>query len=197
MPLSTLLILQLFVLLNPLSSAPFLIKLQKHGVNVRRVAAHAVLTAFLVALTIALIGKWLFQLFGITENSFRVAGGIVILLLGLETIRGQEEEAPPEGGHDNFIAILATPILTGPATMSFITLKVYEVSIQVMVLNLIVAFIGVAGVMYLLTVMIARLNERLIGIVSRILGLFLTAMAVEMMAKGLHGLIVEALKPPV
>lgn len=191
---STLLILQFFVLLNPLSSAPFLIKLQKHKVNVRSVASSAVLTAFFVALAIAVAGKWLFQLFGITPNSFRVAGGIVIMLLGLETIRGQEEDAPPSGGLDNYIAILATPILTGPATMSFVSLKAFEEGILKVVVNLIVAFIGVAAVMYLLTVMISRLNTRLVGIVSRILGLFLTAMAVEMMAKGLDGLIREAVK---
>jgi len=192
--LSTLLILQLFVLLNPLSSAPFLIKLQKRGIDVKGVARQAVLTAFIVALTIAVAGRSLFQLFGITPNSFRVAGGIVIMLLGLETIRGDEDESPTAGGLDNFIAILATPILTGPATMSYITLKTFEEGILKVVANLIVAFIGVAAVMYVMTMMISRVNARLIGIMSRILGLFLTAMAVEMMAKGLDGLIREAMK---
>ena len=193
MLISTLLILQLFVLLNPLSSAPFLISMQKHGVNVRGVASRAVLTALLVALAIAIAGQWLFQLFGITQNSFRVAGGVVIMLLGLETIRGRDEAAPTSGALDNYIAILATPILTGPATMSFITLKTYEEGMLKVIVNLLIAFVGVAGVMYLLTATIARLNTRLVGIISRILGLFLTAMAVEMMAKGLEGLIREAL----
>ncbi|MEI6236498.1 MAG: MarC family protein [Planctomycetota bacterium] len=192
--LSTLLILQLFVLLNPLSSVPFLIKLQKHGIDVRGVAKQAVLTAFIVALTISIAGPTLFQLFGITQNSFRVAGGIVIMLLGIETIRGDESDIPSAGGTDNFIAILATPILTGPATMSYITLKTYEFGVLTVVANLIVAFVGVAAVMYILTMMISRVNARLIGILSRILGLFLTALAVEMMAKGFDGLIREAMK---
>lgn len=193
MLISTLLILQLFVLLNPLSSAPFLIKLQKRGIDVRGVASRAVLTAFLVALAITIAGKWLFELFGITQNSFRVAGGIVIMLLGIETIRG-DEDAQSGGGLDNYIAILATPILTGPATMSYITLKTFEEGILKVIANLIIAFIGVAAVMYVMTVMISRVNARLIGVISRILGLFLTAMAVEMMAKGLDGLIREAMK---
>jgi len=197
MLLSTLLILQLFVLLNPLSSAPFLIKLQKRGIDIRGVASRAVLTAFIVALVITVSGQWLFQLFGITQNSFRVAGGIVIMLLGLETIRGDDDDTQQPAKLDkldNFIAILATPILTGPATMSYITLKTYEVGIISVIANLIVAFIAVAVVMLILTMMISRVNARLIGIISRILGLFLTAMAVEMMAKGLDGLIREAVK---
>ena len=189
--LTPFLIVQLFILLNPLTAAPFLITLHKRGVNVRNVATSAVLTAFLVALFIAVAGKYLFELFGITQHSFRVAGGIVILLLGLETIRG-EEDKPLQGGLDNFIAILATPILTGPATMSFITLKAYEIGVLPLILHLLLAFVGVAGVMFALCASLDKINTRLIGIVSRILGLFLTAMAVEMIAVGLTGLIQAA-----
>ncbi|HLX62204.1 MAG TPA: MarC family protein [Planctomycetota bacterium] len=189
--LSTLLIVQIFVLLNPLSSAPLLVALHRRDpkANIRRIAMSAALSAFLVALAIALTGQWLFQLFGIGPDSFRVAGGIVVLLLGLETIRGDTSEPSSPKTFDNVVALLATPILTGPATMSFITLQVAEFGMVHVILNLIVAFIGVAAVMLLLTAMIARLNSQLIGIISRILGLFLTAMAVELMAKGLAGLI--------
>jgi multiple antibiotic resistance protein len=190
--LSATLILKLFVLLNPLTAAPFLISLHKRGVNVRAIAGSAVLTAFIVALAIAVAGQWLFQLFGITEHSFRFAGGIVVLLLGLDTIRGHDNDPPRAGGMDNFISILATPILTGPATMSFVTLTTIEKGVLPVVANLIIAFIGVAAVMLLLAIMIEKINARLIGIVSRILGLFLTAMAVEMMAKGMAGLIQAA-----
>ena len=190
--LSGLLIIQLFVLLNPLSPAPILIGLAKHATpaKVRRVAVSAAISAFLVALGIAIFGQFLFQAFGITHDSFRVAGGIVVLLLGLETIRGDKSEPASPRDFDNVVAILATPVLTGPATMSFITLKVIELNSTVAVIaNLVVAFAGVAAVMLLMTAMISRLNSQLIGIISRILGLFLTAMAVELMANGLAGLI--------
>lgn len=188
--ISLFLVIQLFVLLDPLMSVPFMISLQKRGVNVKSVATSAVVTALCVALFMAVAGTYMFNLFGITLHSFRVAGGIVILLLGLETIRGNDEDKPTTGGLDNYIAILATPILTGPATMSFITLKTYEIGILSIVLHLLLAFVGVAGVMYLLCMTLDKINTRLIGIISRILGLFLTAMAVEMIAKGISDLIV-------
>lgn len=183
------LVFQLFVLLNPLTAAPLLIMLHKRGVKVRPVAFSATVTAFLVALAIAVGGKYLFEIFQITTHSFRIAGGIVVLLLGLETIRGHDDDKPPDGGLDNFVAILATPILTGPATMSFVTLKAYEMEIWLLVIHLILAFVGVAGVMYILCMSLDRINTRLIGIISRVLGLFLTAMGVEMMAAGIEGLI--------
>jgi multiple antibiotic resistance protein len=186
--LSANLILKMFVLLNPLSAAPLLMTLHKRGVNVRRVAVGASLTAFLVALAIALGGQWLFQIFGVTEHSFRLAGGIVVLLLGLDTIRGTADDTDP-GDHDNIISILATPVLTGPATMTFLTLATLEMGMAKVIANLIVTFIAVATVMIVLATTIERIHPRLIGILSRILGLFLSAMGVEMMAQGLQGLI--------
>ena len=115
-----------------------------------------------------------------------------MLLLGLDTIRGHEDDEVPAGGTDNIISLLATPILTGPATMSYVTLATIEMGTVTVIANLIVAFLGVATVMILLATMIEYIHPRIIGIISRILGLFLTAMAVEMMAGGLQGLIKAA-----
>src|SRR3990167_7390143 len=74
------LIIQLFVLLNPLSSFPFLMAAYRKKMDVKRIAAFSVMTAFVIAIIIIFIGPYLFDFFGITLNSFRVAGGIVLLL---------------------------------------------------------------------------------------------------------------------
>ena len=81
------LIAQIFVLVNPLSSFPVLLSAYKSKMNVKRIAITAVLIAFVIAMIIAFVGPFLFDFFGITADSFRIAGGIVLLLLGLETIR--------------------------------------------------------------------------------------------------------------
>jgi multiple antibiotic resistance protein len=115
----------------------------------------------------------------------------VVLLLGLDTIRGAADDAET-GDHEHIISILATPILTGPATMTFVTLLTMEESMTTVIANLIVTYILVATVMLLLACMVERIHPRLIGVLSRILGLFLTAMGVELMALGLQGLIKAA-----
>jgi multiple antibiotic resistance protein len=185
------LIVQLFVLINPLSSLPFVVAAHKNGINVRRLAFGAVITAFILAVCIALVGKFLFQVFGISPDSFRVAGGIILLLLALDTIRTPKEDYHPAGNIDSLIAILATPLLTGPATISFITIKSHEMSVIPLLSNICIAFLFVGIVFVLVSFTISKINTKIIDIISKVLGLFLTAMAIEMMSKGLREIIIS------
>ena len=182
------LIIQLFVLLNPLSSFPFLMAAYRKKMDVRRIAAYSVLTAFVIALIITFVGPYLFQFFGITLNSFRVAGGIVLLLLGLDTIRPKDKEIVNVEGVHSLISIIATPMLTGPATISFITIKAYELGQFTVVANLVPAFILVGIVFITFAYLVSKTNANLINISSRILGLFLTAVSIEMIFTGVRGL---------
>ncbi len=183
------LVAQLFVLINPFSTFPFVMGARERGVNVRPILRNGVLTAFFIAVAIAFVGPSLFKLFGITLDSFRIAGGIVLLLLGIETLRSREKEPASAEGVDGFTAVLATPLLTGPATISFVTLKAHEMGRAPLLLNLCLAFALVAVTFFFFWLVIAKVNTRVMNIVSRVLGLFLTAVAIEMISGGLAGIL--------
>lgn len=189
------LIIQIFALLNPLASFPFLISAYGKRMNVKSIAVKAVLVAFLIAVVITLIGPFLFQVFGITLDSFRIAGGVVLLLLGIDMVWPKREEYKIiKGDHKTsrvhgLITIIATPLLTGPATISFITIKAFEMGKINVLVNLCLAFLLVGILFILFSLMIKRINAIVVDIISRVMGLFLTAVAIEMMAKGIEGII--------
>ena len=182
------LVLQFFVLVNPMSSFSVLISAYKQKMDVKQVAFKAVITAFLIAVCMVFVGPILFQFFGITADSFRIAGGIVLFLLGIDTIRPKKSNSKDFGEVEALVAIIATPLLTGPATISFITLKTFELGAMPVLLNLSIAFVGVGLVFITFSMFVNKLNLKLVGIASRILGLFLTAVAIEMIAKGINAL---------
>ncbi len=186
--------LQIFVLLNPLSSMPFLITAHSQGANVKVIAVKAVVVAFLLGVVMVIAGPWLFGVFGITLDSFRIAGGAVLFLLGIKMVTPQPEEDRKIESIDSFITLMATPLLTGPATISFVTIKALEMGKVTVLTNLCAAFVLVAAAFILFSFAIDRINAKVIDIVSRILGLFLTAVAIELLAKGLEGLIQTAVK---
>jgi len=130
----------------------------------------------------------LFGLFGVTVDSFRIAGGIVLLLLGLDTIRDRKEQTKVNKV-DSLISIIATPLLTGPATISFVTIKAFELGRISIVSNLVLAFILVGIVFFFFSLAIPKVNPKVVSIMSKIMGLFLTAVAIEMMATGLMHLL--------
>ncbi|MEM4396668.1 MAG: MarC family protein [Candidatus Woesearchaeota archaeon] len=188
--INLLIVLQIFTLVNPLSSIPMLLMAYKNNADVKKIALKGVMLALIIAIAMVLTGPLLFNLFGISIDAFRIAGGIVLLLLGIDTIREKEEEEVQRSKpNDSIVALLATPMLTGPATISFLTLKTMELGAQYMIFNIILAFILVLLVFYPLAAMIPKINMTVISILSRILGLFLTAMAIEMIFAGLKAII--------
>ncbi|MBU0756494.1 MAG: MarC family protein [Nanoarchaeota archaeon] len=188
------LVFQLFALLNPLSSVPFLLQAHNKKMNVKIIALKAVITAFSIAFIMVLLGKYIFDMFGISLDSFRVAGGVVLFLLGLSMVRPKDENnKKSDSSIDGLITIIATPMLTGPGVISFVTLKTFEMGKTIVLINLIVGFILVGIVFMLFSIFIDRINVKLINITSRILGLFLTAVSIEMIAKGLEGIIRAAI----
>lgn len=181
-------IIQLFVLINPPSSFPVLMSAYKNKMNIRLISINASVIALILAIIVALIGPSLFGVFGITVDSFRIAGGLVLLLLGIDTIRAKEEKQT-KGKADSIISVIATPLLTGPATISFVVIKTLEIGKMNIILDIFVAFIIVALAFIIFSYAIEKINPKIVEISSRIFGLFLTAMAIELMFTGFSNLI--------
>ncbi len=188
-PFNPALILQIFALIDPPASFPFLMSANKKKMDVKLIAVKATTVAFLIALIITFIGPFLFSIFGITFDSFRIAGGLILLLLGIDMVRPQKKEGEEPGQINSLITLIATPILTGPATISFVTIKAYEIGKVSLLINLCLAFLVVGIVLFLFSLMINKINVTVVDIMSRIMGLFLTAVAIEMLAKGIEGII--------
>ncbi|MCX8197312.1 MAG: MarC family protein [Candidatus Micrarchaeota archaeon] len=182
------LVMQLFALLNPLSSFPVLMAAYKKKMNVRQIAIRASLVAYIIAIFVLFFGPQFFSLYGVSIDAFRIAGGVVLFLLGLDTVRPKETKAQISQT-DSLIAIIATPLLTGPAVISFLTIKAFSSGALAILLDVTVAFVAVSAVFYLFAITLPRINEKAIEILSKIMGLFLTAIAIEMISVGAKGLL--------
>ncbi|PIN68899.1 hypothetical protein COV94_03625, partial [Candidatus Woesearchaeota archaeon CG11_big_fil_rev_8_21_14_0_20_57_5] len=141
-------IFQMFVLLNPMSSVPILLAAHRNKLDVRRISMQAVLVAFAVAATVAVLGPVLFTAFSISVDSFRIAGGIVLLLLGIQTVRPVPRDISNVTEADSISSLIATPMLTGPATISYITVKTIDFGRVAVVVNLTGAFVLVGIAFY-------------------------------------------------
>ncbi|MBN2459084.1 MarC family protein [Candidatus Woesearchaeota archaeon] len=178
------LIMQIFVLLNPFSSLPILMTAYKQKINAKKIALSSTGIAFIIAVLMVFIGPPLLSLFGITMDSFMMAGGLVLLLLGINTILLEEKPVKSVNKSDTLVSIIATPLLTGPATISFITIKANEMGNLALLSNLVFAFLLVGLVFFLFSVLIKHVTLKFVSITSKVLGLFLVGLAIEMIATG-------------
>ena len=193
----------LLAVVNPLAIVPFFIHYTQ-GFTLeqrRRTVVTASFAAFLVIAVSALIGLQLLDFFGISLASFQVGGGMLLLTSAINMLNAQPAEAKPQAremeegaekaamGASIAVVPLTIPLLTGPATMSTVVIYAERAHTfwQLMVLVGYGVVIGAATfICFALAEPIARvLGKTGIRVMTRIMGLMLAALAVEVMAVGL------------
>lgn len=187
-----------FAMMNPISNTPIFISVtQNESLQVKRqIALRALIAAFLVVLLFVLLGKVIFQVFGITLPAFQITGGILISVIGFNMIHGQSSKIQSprqktediEQELDVAISPLAIPILSGPGT---ITTAVNFASTGG-VLNLAVTIIAFA-LLCLITFYFFIFGERIakflgrtgMNMITRLMGLLLSVIGVQMLIGGI------------
>ncbi len=193
----------LMAIVNPLAIVPFFIHYTQGYTKAQRqrTAWTAAFSAFVVIAVSALLGLQLLSFFGISIASFQVGGGMLLLISALSMLNAQPAEGkgdPQEiratevkasRGASIAVVPLTIPLLTGPATMS--TVVIYADKAQHIWQLLVLVGYGVviaaaAGIAFSLAHPIARvLGKTGIDVMTRLMGLILAALSVEVMADGL------------
>jgi len=189
----------IFVLVDPVAAIPtFLI--MTAGADMadrRRMARRAAWTCFVVLSCFAAAGTFIFRLFGITLPAFKIAGGLILLLIGLDMLRARRsptKETPTEteeGSEKEDVGIipLGVPMLAGPGSISTVMVLISGAPAIWYVVPVLVAaaITGFAAYWILAGADHVRgyLGETGIRILTRMMGLLLTAIAVQFILNGL------------
>lgn len=196
-------LITLLAVVNPLAIVPFFIHYTEgfSPLQRRETVITASIAAFLVIAISALLGLQVLEFFGISLASFQVGGGMLLLASSLNMLNARPAEAKPSTqdleqgaekaamGASIAVVPLTIPLLTGPATIS--TVVIYAERAQtVWQMSALVGYgvvIALAtAVCFALADPIARvLGKTGISVMTRLMGLILAALAVEVMALGL------------
>lgn len=195
----------LIALTNPLAEMPFFLT-ATDGLTpyARRVAAVKVAVGVAVVLAVsALGGTRILELFDVSFAAFRTAGGLVIILAGLEMLRGHGSgltsvSASPGDEEDHLWVPLVMPLLAGPASITAtITLALEETSgtAPVPAATLVAVVVAAAAVLVILmatATLTSSLSRRAIRIFERFSGLILIAIGFQMGLSGIQQFFLEA-----
>ena len=199
-------LITLMAIVNPLACVPFFIHYTQGFSRAQRQRTVLIssFSAFAVIAASALLGLQILEFFGISLASFQVGGGMLLLTSALSMLNAQPAEARANAdevqdaearaavGASIAVVPLTIPLLTGPATMS--TVVIYaEKARNLMQLGTLVGYgvvIALATALcFSMAAPIARvLGQTGINVMTRLMGLILAALAVEVMTDGLHKL---------
>lgn len=192
----------LVAILNPVGVIPVFINLtqQQSPAERRETAFVTGLSVGMVLMVSLVAGEFILNLFGITVASFRVGGGILILLMAISMMQAtmSPTRQTPEEARDavlkESVAVvpLAIPLLAGPGAISTIVLYANRSNELLHYLVLAFGILVVAAFVWLMfrlaDPIAARLGRTGINVVTRIMGLIMAAIGVEFMASGLRQL---------
>jgi multiple antibiotic resistance protein len=167
----------------------------------RAMAGRAALATAITLSLFAALGGLLFRVLGISLGAFKVAGGIMILLMALDMMRAQPSRTrstaveQAEGAEKDDVAIvpLAIPMLAGPGAMATVTVLMGRGGWRPLPTVAVFLSIGLTSVISWLLLRAAAGAERFLSrttlrIIERLMGLLLAAVAVEFMAGGVADL---------
>jgi len=201
---SVLALSSIFFLVDPFAAIPSFLAITEGAELKRRkrMARKAALTCFIVLTSFALGGQLIFRMFGITLPAFEVAGGLILLLIGLDMLEakrsptqealGDTEEAAAK--EDAGIVPLGIPMLAGPGAISSVMVLVGQVPVlchwEMGAVLASIALTSLASYWVLAGAMRVRrvLGETGIRILVRIMGLLLVALAMQFFVNGLTDL---------
>ncbi len=163
----------------------------------RHLAKRASWTCFLVLAGFAMAGTFIFKMFGITLPAFRIAGGLIMILIGLDMVqakRSQTKETPAETQQamekeDVGIIPLGMPMLAGPGSISTVIALMAQ-SVNWAHSILILVSVALTAILCYWTLAAAdrlarRMGDTGIRILTRFMGLMLMAIAVQFILSGL------------
>lgn len=189
----------IFAILNPLGAIPIYLSLMadRRPDEMHRIALKAAIAVAVILTLSVWVGDALLSFFGIGIPAFRIAGGLLVLIIaiamfGARTSPAQHtdaEQAEAEAKNDIAVVPLAIPLLAGPGAISLTIVDAHQVASMADKLIFSLGIIWVAGIVWVVLRLAEPIGTRLgtggLNIATRVMGLILAAMAVQFMADGM------------
>ena len=200
----------IFAIIDPIGNVPLFVALTHDHTNEekKRVIKKIIIVATTTLIIFSLVGQYIFTLFSITIPAFQIAGGILIFKLGFDMIQGSRPKAKrtdnekEEAMEKEAIGIvpLGIPIFAGPGSISAVMLYISQpqndftstlLQLLIVILSVIITMI----ISYILLTNSTKIFEKTgrMGTlaISRIMGLIITAMAVQFIINGIFSVLVS------
>lgn len=197
----------LFAVIDPLGAIPFYSGLTSHmdHKQKRRTLLRALAVAFGILVVFVLAGHQVLEVFGITIDAFRIAGGIIFFGIGLDMLQSkprrwrtgirrayaadQEESDDDEDADDPSITPLGIPLIAGPGSITTVMILVPQAPTDFGPGLLIAAVFGIlvlTGVILMgADVVLKKLGRTGLKIIEKLMGLLVTVIAVQLVIDGL------------
>jgi membrane protein, MarC family len=188
-----------FAIMNPFANLPMFVSLTADNSRkeVNAIARLAFIVATVIVALFALLGNYIFSIFGINLSALRIMGGIILGLIGYHMIQGNVspiQHDPKQSVKDSInsnntdvaISPLAMPVLAGPGTI-VTTMNLSSSTNPFIVIS---AFVVLSVITYFIFIygeqIMAKLGNNIMNVITKLMGLILATIGVRMLIMGVQ-----------
>jgi multiple antibiotic resistance protein len=193
------------VTVDPFGVAPLFVGLTANAsaTDRRRLAVRGVVIGSIILIVFALVGEPLLRALGIGLPAFRIAGGILLLLLAVDMVMARQsglrattagEDAESHSRSDIAVFPLGIPLIAGPGAITSVVLLVGQASGDITAQAAVVGVLIAVLILTLICLLLAGQLMRLLGVtginvISRVSGIIVAALAVQFMIDGVNAVL--------
>jgi multiple antibiotic resistance protein len=177
----------LFIILDPLLSVPIFSAMTKgqNSAEIHKQAFIAIAVAGGLMYLVLIFNTAIFNVLGLKLPAFQIAGGIILLLLGIQEALGIELGRHKEHTATAAGVVIGTPLLCGPGTMTTVMLLSKDYGTLIPFIAITVVLIATWLILYFSDTIQRVLGDVITDIMGKVLGMLLAALAVQIMASGI------------
>ncbi len=181
----------LFVVMDPPGNIPVFIALTKgmRKEERRTELNHAVIVATVLLLLFAFLGKIVLNVLGISIDSFMIAGGILLLLISFDLLRGEHKYGVTEESGAGVGAVpMGTPMLAGPGAITAVMVIIQSSGAFVVLFSIFSAIIAARLVLGQSDRLYSMMGKVGTEVLSRVIGIIVAAIAIQFIGTGIIGM---------
>ncbi|MBX3042772.1 MAG: NAAT family transporter [Candidatus Kapabacteria bacterium] len=195
-----------FTLINPIGTMPVFMTMTKDLSEAERTntARKASIVALIIIIAFAFSGQLMFKFFGISVNSFRIVGGIIFFMMGMDMLQARigrvkiNESEVKSYVNDISITPLAIPMISGPGSITNAIVLMEDadtISLKLLLFGSIFAVMGLTFIiLYSSSKIIKFMGETGKNVMMRLMGLIVMVIAVEFFFSGLKPILIDIFK---
>ncbi|QYJ99830.1 YchE family NAAT transporter [Shewanella psychrotolerans] len=194
--------LGLVAIINPVGLLPVFVSLTSHQTELERnqTAKNANLAVVIILLVTIVAGQHILNMFSISLSAFRIAGGALIAIIAMSMLQGklgevkrnQEEDREASGMESVAVVPLALPLMAGPGAISSVIVSAaqHKTLTDLMGMSITVIIFGLTSfaLFRMAPVIFKLLGKTGINVITRLMGLLMLSIGIEVMAAGFKGL---------
>jgi len=176
----------LFIIVDPFGNIPIFMGLTENMADAQRRKVYnvACLVGFILLLVFAFLGNEILSIFGITIESFEIAGGILLLIISIRILISGSKEEPSESPESLGAVPIAMPLLVGPGaiTTTIFNLQTYTTTVAIVAVIIVISITWV--ILRYTSVIFRFLGKTGALVIARVMALLIAAIAIQYILTG-------------